>query len=332
MEAPVSPRPGDVDRLAVFVETAEELSREPFFDLYETSRSTQSGGKLLLVEMGDRFHFRSALIPFRRLWRRREDTYFGRILDLIERYEPSKKATLNALRIEHTKLEETRTSWPFKIKLTGKELIDGWLYSVFVHTNLDRRHRKGEDDFDRLKFEEWVKIYGRAALEYAFREVVRRAGLLYFRINEHLAVPLLSQWKTMGFEPRISIAPAFGTARRETMQDGTVVVRRSSTLYGSDETIPQKFRRLLRRFKSLEGTFKSFKMGDKELLKAVVESRKMREMIRAAGFEVHLAEHFVLSGRHKAYEQFINPKTGEMCNVWLEDEGLVVADRSSIRC
>src|SRR5437870_2379572 len=114
VEAPASPRRRDVDRLAVFVETAEELSREPFFDLYETSRSTQSGDKLLLVEMGDRFHFRSALIPFRRLWRKEEDTYFGKVLDLIERYEPAQKATLNALRIEHTKLEEDRTSWPFK--------------------------------------------------------------------------------------------------------------------------------------------------------------------------------------------------------------------------
>src|SRR5260370_24581480 len=116
------------------------------------------------------------------------------------------------------------------------------------------------------------------------------------------------------------------------MEDGTVVVRRSSPLDGSEETIPQKFRLLLSRFASLEGILQSFKMGEEELLKAVVESRTMREMIRAAGFELHLAEHFVLSGRHKIYEQFINPKTGEMCNVWLEPEGLVVADRGSIRC
>jgi hypothetical protein len=86
-------------------------------------------------------------------------------------------------------------------------------------------------------------------------------------ILDWLARPLLNRWKAARYEPSFRITYAFGAAKREKMPDGTIVIRRSSSLYGVDETLLQKFFRLLRRFSHLESMFKSLGMSDEELLK-----------------------------------------------------------------
>ena len=284
------PSQPEIDLLAVFVETAEELRHEPFFDLYENPGYSTQDKKLIVMEFGDRFHFRSALIPFRRIWREREDSHYAEILDLIMKYEPSAAPAATSFRSAHERLE-TKPALPPHVTLPGKDVVDGWLYSVFVHTNL-KRSRKRPGDYDRRIFEQNVKAFGHAWYEYAFRETVRRAGWIYFNILDWLARPLLNRWKAAKYEPSFRISYAFGTAKREKMPDGTVIIRRSSSLYGVDETLIQKFFRLLRRFSNLESILKSLRMSDEELLKRFIEARNIRELIKAAGFEFHLSDYY----------------------------------------
>ena len=331
-QPPANPTQTEVDLLAVFIETAEELRREPFFDLHELSSVTSRGDKLVEVEMGDRFHFRSALIPFRRLWREGEDTHYNTILSLIERHDRSSSCTVASLRDAHRKLEASSRNWPAHVNIATKELVDGWLYSVFIHTNVGKRRRNNASSFDRLTFAEWVKNFGHASLEYAFREAVRSAGFIYFQILDCLAKPLSHKWAHSGHTPQFTSTPAFGSAKRERMQDGTVVIRKSSSLYGVDETLLQRFDRLLRRFSALRGLLSDLRMKEEELLKATVTSRTIREIIAEAGMELHVSEYYQPSpAQREATRQFIDEKTLKMCNVILRGEGLIIADRNAIR-
>jgi hypothetical protein len=264
----VVPSQVEIDLLAVFIETAEELRHEPFFDLYENPRYSTQDKKLYVMEFGDRLHFRSALIPFRRIWRKGEDSHYAEILDLIVKHEPNAASAAASFRSAHERLE-SKPALPPHVTLPGKEVVDGWLYSVFVHTNL-RRSRTRPGDYDRRIFEQNVKAFGHAWYEYAFRETVRSAGWTYFNIVDWLARPLLDRWKAAKYEPSFQISYAFGTAKREKMPDGTVIVRRSSSLYGVDETLIQKFFRLLQRFSNLQSILKSLRMSDEELLKRFI--------------------------------------------------------------
>jgi hypothetical protein len=139
----VAPSQLEIDLLAVFIETAEELRHEPFFDLYENTRYSTQDKKLYVIEFGDRFHFRSALIPFRRMWRKGEDSYYADILDLIVKYEPSAAGAAASFRNRYEQLETDPALSPH-VSSPGKEVVDSWLYSVFVHTNL-KRSRTGRE-------------------------------------------------------------------------------------------------------------------------------------------------------------------------------------------
>src|SRR5436190_19935843 len=95
-----------------------------------------------------------------------------------------------SFRSAHERLE-TAPAFPPHVSLSGKEVVDSWLYSVFVHTNL-KRSRARPGDYDRKIFEQNVRRVGHAWYEYAFRETVRRAGWTYFNVLDWLAQPLFN--------------------------------------------------------------------------------------------------------------------------------------------
>ena len=320
----------EIDLLAVFIETAEELRHEPFFDLHENPRYSTQDKKLIVMEFGDRFHFRSALIPFRRIWRKGEDSHYAEILELIVKYEPNAAPAAASFQNAHEQLE-TKPALPPHVTLPGKEVVDGWLYSVFVHTNL-KRSRTKPGDYDRTIFEQNVKAFGHAWYEYAFRETVRRAGWTYFSILDWLARPLLNRWRAATYEPSFQISYAFGTAKREKMPDGTVIVRRSSSLYGVDETLIQKFFRLLRRFSHLESIFKSLRMSDEELLKRFIEARNIRELIKAAGFEFHLSDYYQPQDDDVySTAKFHDSVTNKFASYCYTRDWLIIASKDALR-
>lgn len=72
---PTTPTPQEVDSLGAFIEAVEELEREPFFRPDDKLKIVIQNGKTR-YEFGDRFHFRSALVSFRRVWLEGEASYF----------------------------------------------------------------------------------------------------------------------------------------------------------------------------------------------------------------------------------------------------------------
>src|SRR5262249_13351287 len=73
----------EVDRLASFIEACGELEKEPFFGRDE-KLSFRSAGQVSTFTFGDRFHFRSALISFRRLWMPREPSHWEKVVSVLK--------------------------------------------------------------------------------------------------------------------------------------------------------------------------------------------------------------------------------------------------------
>jgi hypothetical protein len=324
------PTQEDVDLVAAFVETARELRAEPFFDPYESPSYSMQSDKLIVMYLGDRFHFRSALIPFRRIWRKGEDTYFADILTVLERYSPDAPDFANWIRSQHENLER-QPAHPVRVPIPRNQLIDGWLYSVFVHTNLNRKIKNPHRDFNRKTFEEYLSRCGHAWLEYAFRESVRRAGWLYLQMLDSLAIPQMEKWEADGLKPSFLLVSAFGSSPRERGLDGTLVVRKSSSFYGVDETLIQRFFRLLKRFRLLEETFSQLKMEPEQLLKAFVSSRTVKQIIEDAGWELRLAEHYQPPDEDASVHQYFDPRAGGMGSMWFQKDQLAIVTRDTIR-
>lgn len=330
MPDPFAPTQDEVDLVTAFIETAKELRAEPFFDPYENpSYSTQSE-KLIVMHLGDRFHFRSALIPFRRIWRKGEDSYFADILAVLERYSSEAPQYASWRREQHEKLER-EPALPPHVPIPGKQLIDGWLYSVFVHTNLNRKIKNPDRDFNRKTFEGYLTQCGHAWLEYAFRESVRGAGWLYLQILDELAVPQMEKWIADGFKSSFTPISAFGSSPREKSPDGTLVVRKSSSFYGVDETLIQRFFRLLKRFRTLEGTFGHLKMEPEQLLKAFVGSRSVKQILEDAGWELHLAELYRPPSEHASVHQYFDPSSRKVGSMWFERDQIAIVSRNTLR-
>src|SRR3989304_1860470 len=77
------PTQKQIDGLASFMEGWGELEREPFFGKDERLGSkTAAFSKAWFL--GDRFHFRSALISFRRIWMSREPSSWKTIAILLQ--------------------------------------------------------------------------------------------------------------------------------------------------------------------------------------------------------------------------------------------------------
>jgi hypothetical protein len=151
-------------------------------------------------------------------------------------------------------------------------------------------------------------------------------------ILDWLARPLLNRWKAARYEPSFRITYAFGAAKREKMPDGTIVIRRSSSLYGVDETLLQKFFRLLRRFSHLESMFKSLGMSDEELLKRFIQARNIRELIKAAGSEFHLSDYYQPKD-DDVYStvKFQDSVTNKFASLWYTRDWLMIASKGALR-
>ena len=75
----------DVDSVASFVEAASELDLEPFFGKDEQFSFSGTPQGPSTFYLGDRFHFRSALISFRRIWMPSEPSHWRNVVEICTR-------------------------------------------------------------------------------------------------------------------------------------------------------------------------------------------------------------------------------------------------------
>ncbi len=250
------PTQDDVDSLASFVEAVAELDSEPFFSRDEPRKLSNSGDKFT-YHLGDRFHFRSALITFRRIWMKGDAENFEHVCNVI---------------------------WKFT---APPKLVDLWLNAVFAHSGL-RGGVKLRHEFDAL-----VEQYGNGRLEFAFRHIVWSLGIQYKNVVQ-LAKNLLETWRRdFAVLPSCKLGSAFGRKRRERTTDGDLIIRESSSEFYSEENYEQRFRRILRRveFNTVESALSILQLSERELLRFVMKHDSYAGLVQESMLELTILEH-----------------------------------------
>ena len=278
------PTQDEVDSLASFVEAVAELDAEPFFSRDEPRKLSSVRDKFT-YHLGDRFHFRSALITFRRIWMKGDAENFDHICNIIWRFTtPPPNVFLKFIRdAVHKELNEA-PNWPRPIDVTGRELVDLWLNAVFAHSGLKGRTKL------RHQFDALIDRYGSGRLEFAFRHIVWALGIQYKNVVQ-LAKNLLENWDSQ-FGMKASFRPgsAFGTKRRERTSDGELIMRESSSEYFSEESYEQRFARIIGRheFSSLQSLLKTLQFTDREFVRIVLKHDTYAAIVHESMFALRI--------------------------------------------
>lgn len=279
------PTQDDLDSIASFVEAVTELEGEPFFSRDEP-RSISSSGDKFTYRLGDRFHFRSALITFRRIWMTGDAENFDHVCNLMWKYTtPPPNYFLIAIRKAVRAELKAEPKWPRPLPVTGRLLIELWLNAVFAHSGL-RGGKKLRHEFDAL-----VEKFGSGRLEFALRHLVWSLGLQYKNVVQ-LAKTLLESWRVeYGMVPSFRLGSPFGRKRRERTNNGELIIREGSSEFFSEESYEQRFLRVLRRtdFSSLRAALEMLQFSDRELLPVALKFDSYVDIVRESMFDLELS-------------------------------------------
>lgn len=283
---PTVPTQFEVNSLAAFIEAATELENEPFFSPDDQLKLVSHGGDKIIAVLGDRFHFRSALVSFRRIWLEKEASYFYDVLKLIRKYEGD--LFIDWLRREHQRIE--KSPYCSGAGLTAKQLVDLWLNAVFAHHNIRQKTKKSHWH-DRVDFDRYAAKSSYAIFEFDFRKAVRDFGCCYRNALKLVARPAFNRWgKELGLKPEFKIGAPFGSGIEETTTEGDVIIRRPSTEFSGQETLEQKLIRLLARyeFSPLAAIFRSLQIPPQQLVTEILRSASYEDLLQRAGLKIQL--------------------------------------------
>lgn len=281
-DAPVEQK--DVDKLASFVEACGELQLEPFFGKDERL-SFRSVGNRWAFSFGDRFHFRSALISFRRLWMPTEPSHWRTVVEILQRLGWPPFVTGFAQHHSDTIDQVARKdSHLLGLSLPGGRVVDLWLNTVFAHGGLEGKNKRGD-------FESIIDRHGHAVFEFCFRSLVKEVGSEFINISNLAARPALEYCKEdLGVSPSFRIGAAFGSARKEKTKEGHIVIREGSSEFFSEESAEERFARILARndHKEVGFVFEHLGMSRTELLRAALRHTSFRELLKQFGGRVEI--------------------------------------------
>ena len=317
------PKQDDVDSLASFVEAVAELDSEPFFSRDEPRKLSSSGDKFT-YHLGDRFHFRSALITFRRIWMKGDAENFEHVCNVIWKFTPPPSNMLLAfVRAAIRKELDQEPQWPRPINVQGRKLVDLWLNAVFAHSGL-AGGVKLRHEFDAL-----VEQYGNGRLEFAFRHIVWSLGIQYKNVVQ-LAKNLLETWRRdFGLLPSFKLGSAFGSKRRERTTDGDLIIRESSSEFFSEETYEQRFHRILRRpeFSTAESVLSILQFTERELLRFVMKHDSYAGVVRESMLELTILEKAPQShssiGGFRSFAGLVDVNRGVRSSIYSTDTNVV---------
>jgi hypothetical protein len=256
----------DVDAVASFVEAANELDLEPFFGKDEQfSLSGIPSAGPATFHLGDRFHFRSALISFRRIWMATEPSHWENVIRILTRAGMPAEVSNNAsIQGQLIKVLTSRNAGFLK-EITGKKVIELWLNTVFAHGGIKGRNK-------RRDFEAAVDRYGQGRFEYSFRTLVKQIGEAFRFLSSNAAKPGLDFFRDhLSMQASFRIDAAFGTKRKEITKNGDVIIRQASSEHFSEESFEQRFHRILKRrhFETIKNIVDAFDRTVVELASAL---------------------------------------------------------------
>lgn len=272
MKYPISQK--QVNAIASFIEAAQELEIEPFFSKDDKLLVQGVNSNKHIFTLGDRFHFRSALISFRRIWMPSESSHWKKVLTILG--NSGLPEDLAALRDLHCIDEVLTSKAPFGIINTPpSQIIDLWLNTVFAHDGLEGRTKRAD-------FEAVVTKIGHAHFEYNFRLLTKQLGQQFIQLAKMIAVPALEFYaETYKLKPTFKIGAAFGKKRRERTPEGHIIIRQGSTEFFSEETLEARLFRLLDRHENnqLGSILKAMEATKSEILRAILGAVSFRDFL-----------------------------------------------------
>jgi hypothetical protein len=278
----------EVDAVASLVEAAGELDLEPFFGVDEPFTTTSGSSEYRIIyQLGDRFHFRSALISFRRIWMPTEPSHWRKVSRILSQAEipgPIRtQASLQAQIIENF----IRGRGPRTDKeMERDKIVDLWLNTVFAHGGVAGRNKRSD-------FEAAADKYGQGRFEFEFRMCVKLAGEMFRALSKNAAKPALDVFKDqLSLQPSFRIGAAFGTKRKEVTKHGELIIRQASSEHFSEETFEERFHRILRRrhFQSFAFLLPRFDLTPVDILKAVVTATSFVAFVEKLGGSLEVTE------------------------------------------
>ena len=292
-----TPSQDDIDRVAVYVEATRELANEPFFEEDE-NRKISFQGTHFIYTLGDRFHFRSALVTFRRIWMSKEPSHFYSCHNVLARYgDTDERNLLNSWRQKVRQIEDEKATFPGKpvvqLPVPNSELIDLWLNAVFAHVSMR------PPDNTRKQFEALLSSYGQAPLEYAFRLSVWQLGIQYQNMSRIHAERFLDHWdKTLGLKPSFTIGAPFGTKRVEVTAEGHTIIRKASSRYYASEPIEAMLQRICARHgnSNINLLLSHVEMPYVEVTKKLLSADSIRSLITSLDRELKIVSEADLAG------------------------------------
>lgn len=202
-----SPAQYEVDAVAHFAEAVRELRASPFFieEYHNLKLSFRQGDPLELVKGGfpDANVVRAMLIPFRRLWQQREPCYYGKVVKILKRYDPSGRGLLDSFVFSDTTAHIRKLPFYGSASLLPSEAIDLWLNTKDFHTGTTAK----EGHHTRKDFEKFEKQFGRVLFEYYFLSSVHEVTISFFNLGSSCEF-LLKEWDAEGIKPSFSFSLA----------------------------------------------------------------------------------------------------------------------------
>ena len=278
-----------IDCIASYIEACGELEREPFFGKDE-QLGTKSATSAKVWFLGDRFHFRSALISFRRLWMPTEPSSWVEVAPLLT--QPGLPAAFAKMaRHEVAQIRAGIAQSLYPTKMTAERTIELWLNTVFAHGGI-AGPKKPKVKNHRKDFEAAVDKHGHAAFEFACRQAVRMIGTHFLNLARLSARPVLAHYEiTNGLKPSFRIGAAFGAKLRERMANGHIIIRQASSEFFHEEGIAERFIRILDRpeHRNIKYVLNSLEAAPAELLRVVLLRNSLTDVLTEMEGEMRLA-------------------------------------------
>jgi hypothetical protein len=271
----------EIDAVASLVEAAGELDLEPFYGVDEQFGTTSGSSEYrIMYRLGDRFHFRSALISFRRIWMPKEPSYWRDVSRILARSEMPGPIRTHASWQAQIIENFIRELDPHTDKeMERKKIVDLWLNTVFAHGGIAGPNKRSD-------FEAAAEKYGQGRFEFGFRTCVRYAGEMFRALSKNAGKPALDLFKDqLSLHPSFRIGAAFGTKRKEVTKHGELIIRQASSEHFSEETFEQRFHRILRRrhFARLSFILSQFDLTPVGVLKAAFMATTFAVLVEKLG-------------------------------------------------
>lgn len=266
----------DVDAVASFVEAANELDIEPFFGKDEQFTQSGSAEYKIIYRLGDRFHFRSALISYRRIWMVTEPSHWRSVTGILTQAEmPASVRQSAAIQLQQIDQFISKPDAYLDNEVVGSKIIDLWLNTVFAHGGIKGRSKRSD-------FETMADKYGQGRFEYAFRMLIKWSGEMFQFLSREAGKPALEFLeRDLSLRPSFKMGAAFGTKRKEVTRNGELIIRQASSEHFSEETFEQRFQRILKRmpFDNLHTIIKNIDRTSVEVIKASVAASSLEEFL-----------------------------------------------------